>query len=514
MKRQIEQLKDHEYDILVIGGGILGLFIAWDAVLRGLSVALIDKGDFGGATSSNSLRIIHGGFRHIRSLNLRTSRRYMREQRIFMKIAPHLVRPMPVIIPIYGGGFFTKKSLEAAIKIYALLGTGLGAPGEKNLTENKNRVISAQECAAMIPDIEKKNLSGGIVFTDCQLSNSERFSIQIAASAFREGVHLANYVEALGLIINDNRVCGASVRDSLTGNEFEIHAKFTVNSSGPWLNQLLSRTGKNCSVPTPGNLKAFNVAIRRDLTNGYTLGLNAKIKNPFIQSIFSKNYRYLFITPWKGRSLVGTEYLPSNDDPDNFKESHEDIGSFLDDINTCYPAASLNTDDVEFVYGGYVPTYSVNDGKSKIGVRTHLYDHEKEHGISGLCSARGSKYTEARIVAEECVDLAMNKIGKTFRISLTASATPYSSYFNKFQHSANIEKNKDALERSQIVFAIREEMAQKLSDVVFRRMDLHYEEIRTNLKKYSEVMAKELNWDDSRRKKEEAEVMSRLSIFH
>ncbi len=514
MKRRLEQLKDREYDILIIGGGILGLFIAWDAALRGLSVALIDKGDFGGATSSNSLRIIHGGFRHIQYLDFSSTRRFMKEQRILMKLAPHLVRPMPVIIPLYNSNFFTKKSFDAALKVYDLLAIGLGASKHSGLEKFNNRVITREECIDMIPDIEKNNLSGGIIFTDCQLSNSEHFSLTIAASAFEEGANLANYVQALGLNIKNNRVKGAFVRDIITRDEFEIRAKFTVNSSGPWLNYIPSRTGINSSLASSGNLKAFNLAIRRDLTKGYALGLNTKIKNPTIQSIFSKKSRYLFITPWKGKSLIGTEYLPSNDDPDNFKETLEEIGSFLDDINTCYPAASLKTDDVEFVYGGYVPTYSVNDGKPKIGVRTHLLDHEKENGPGGLFSARGSKYTEARIVAEECVDLIMTKMGKTFRSSLTGLATPYSGNISNLQDNSNMENKKNSIVSSQIVFAIREEMARKLSDIVFRRLDLDFEEIRTNLKQYSEVMAKELNWDNSTRNKEEAEVISRLPIFH
>jgi len=241
MKRQLEQLSDNEYDILVIGGGIFGLFIAWDAALRGLSVALIDKADFGGATSSNSLRIIHGGFRHLQSFDFRNVRRSIREQRIFMKFAPHLVNPMPALIPLYSNNFLRKKCFAAALGIYDLLGIGLSESKESGFNKFNNRVIPREECIKLIPDIEKSNLSGGIGFTDCQLSNSERLSVQVADSAFKKGAHLANYVEALDLIIKDNRVKGAAVRDNLTGDEFNIRAGCTVNSSGPWLNHLLPR---------------------------------------------------------------------------------------------------------------------------------------------------------------------------------------------------------------------------------------------------------------------------------
>lgn len=513
MKRQLEQLKDNEYDILIIGGGILGLFIAWDAALRGLSVALIDKGDFGGATSSNSLRIIHGGFRHIQNLDFRKTRRFIKEQKIFMKIAPHLVRPMPVIIPLYSSNFLGKTLYSAALKIYELLAIGLGVSKEIDLKKYSNRLISREECIEMIPDIEKNNLSGGIIFVDYQLTNSERFSIQVAASAFREGAHLANYVEAVGLNIKDNKVKGASVRDNLTGNEFEIRARFTVNSSGPWLDGLLSSTGNDSPIKGCGISKAFNLSIKRDLTNGYALGLHSRIKDRYKSNLFSKNSRYLFITPWNDKSLIGTEYLPTNLEPDNFKVTSDEIFSFLDEINALYPGASLGKEDVEFVYGGYVPTYIDTSGDAKIGTKNHIYDHEKEQGLSGLFSARGSKYTEARIIAQETVDAIFRKIGETFRPSITESALLNFSKFDNSKYQTN-EEIDDNLTKSQIIYAIQEEMAQKLTDVIFSRIALNFDEIKSNLKQYSRIMADELNWDDSRMKKEEDEVYSRFSIFH
>jgi glycerol-3-phosphate dehydrogenase len=512
LKRQLEKLKDNEYDILIIGGGILGLFTAWDAALRGLSVALIDKGDFGGATSSNSLRIIHGGFRHIQNLDFSNTRRFMREQRIFMKIAPHLVKPMMVIIPLYSNNFLRKTPYLAALKIYDLLGIGLGVSKEIDSKKYSNRIISSEECMEMIPDLEKKNLSFGMIFIDCQLTNSERFSIQVAASAFKEGAHLANYVEALDLDIKDNKVNGAVVRDNLTGDEFEIRAKFTVNSSGPWLNSLLSHIGGNSSIKGYGLSKAFNLLINRDLTNGHALGLDSQIKDRYKANLFSKNSRNLFITPWNGKSLIGTEYLPTELEPDKLKVTSEEISSFLDEINTSFPAASLRKEDIEFVYSGYVPTYLVRNGKVKIGAKNYIYDHEKEQGLSGLFSARGSKYTEARIVAQETVDVILRKIGKTFIPSITQSTQLELGKFDNTEHVIN-EEIDDKLIKSQIIYAIQEEMAQKLTDVIFSRIDLDFDKIRSNLKQYSAIMAKELDWDDARIKKEEGEVHSRFSSF-
>ena len=146
MKRQLEKFTEREYDLLVIGGGIFGLFIAWDGALRGLSVALIDKGDFGGATSSNSLRIIHGGFRYLESLDLFNARKFIKEQRIFMKLAPRLVKPMPVLIPIYNDNFLKKSSYKAALKIYDMLSSSIGDSADIISNQFSNRYISKDEC--------------------------------------------------------------------------------------------------------------------------------------------------------------------------------------------------------------------------------------------------------------------------------------------------------------------------------------------------------------------------------
>ena len=555
MKRQLELFINNEYDVLVIGGGINGLFIAWDAALRGLSVALIEKADFGGATSSNSLRIIHGGFRHLQNLDLRKTRRFMREQRIFMKMAPHLARPMPIIVPFYNSSSLKKKSIAAAIKIYDLLGMSLSELEVSSLGKFKNRIITSQECTEMIPNIKNHSLSYGIRFADCQLVNSERFSIQVASSASREGAHLANYVEALSFIVEDNRVKGAAVRDSLTGDEFEISAKITVDASGPWLNSLLSRMGYENSVSEDGISKAFNILIKRDLTNSYALGLHSQIKSRYQANLFSKQSRYLFVTPWKGQSLIGTQYLPSNTGPDNFKIADQELSNFLDEINECYPSASLKMDDVEFVYGGFVPTYLSKNGIERIGIKNHIYDHEKTKGLGGLLSARGSKYTEARIVAQETVDLVIRKIGATFRPSNTRLIEYDFGHFDDFESYINNEigRNKDLLQpslteklisaygvsyqdiiryidnsksgqlnhinkeslvKAQVLYAIREEMAQKLTDVIFSRIDLNMDEISSSLREYSKIMADELNWSESKRIKEEDEVKSRISNFN
>jgi glycerol-3-phosphate dehydrogenase len=168
MKRELYRLSENEYDLLVIGGGVFGLFIAWDAALRGLSVALVDKSDFGSGTSSNSMRIMHGGFRYLRFFDLRSARRHIREQAVFRRMAPHLVHPMPVMIPVYGN-FLRKESLAVAVRVYSILATRLSRTRSIGRAELENRALSAKECMEIIPSLKHLNLKGGIIFTDCQI---------------------------------------------------------------------------------------------------------------------------------------------------------------------------------------------------------------------------------------------------------------------------------------------------------------------------------------------------------
>ena len=557
MKRELRRLSENEYDLLVIGGGIFGLFITWDAALRGLSVALVDKSDFGSGTSSNSLRIIHGGFRHLRSFDLRNARRYIREQAVFMKMAPHLVRPMPVVIPVYGNQFLRKGSLAAAVRVYNLLGSGLTGTISTDGVKFENRVLSSDECMKFIPGLEQSDLRGGIVFTDCQISNSERFTLEVAASACDEGADLANYLEVVGLLKDDTGVKGAKVKDNLTGDNFDIRARFIVNASGPWINGLLNRIGNYVSVRGHGISRAFNLLVDRQLTDGYALGLRRRIKNRDTAGLLSRNSRYLFITPWNSGSLIGTEHLTSSSDPDNFHITDDELISFLNEINESYPYASLKKENVAFVYGGHIPTNIDGNGHAGIENKNCILDHGQERGMKGLISVIGIKFTDARIVAEKTIDTVLRKMGKDHRPSKTDSTVLSCSGYGQLEHYINeeIKKNDPELnpsstrklihaygssyrevlksadpgpendltrfdERSvikaQTVYAVKEEMARKLSDVVFRRTDLglNPSNIRDNLDEYAKIMGEELGWDDVRIKEEKKEVFSKLNAFH
>lgn len=551
MKRDLNRLSSNEYDLLVIGGGIYGVCVARDATLRGLSVALVDKGDFGHATSFNTLRLIHGGFRYLRSLDIRRARQSLCEQIIFMRIAPHLVHPLPVLVPSYGHLMHGKEILSFALMAYRnLVRRVLQDENLRRVPEG--RTVSREECFQIFPDIERKGLTGGIIFYDCQLSDSERLIISLAQSAAKNGADMANYLEAIDFIKDKNRIGGVRAKDNIAGDVFDIRARFVVNTGGPWLKRVLGIINDGTEI-RQGLSKAFNLVVKRKFSKEFAMGICTRLQNHNTSRLLGKRSRYLFLVPWKENSFIGTEHLPFEDNPDDLSISEDEISNFLREINEAWPQASLGLEDVRFVYKGCLPTTLTNGGYAKLASKYCIYDHGRRNGLGGVISVNGVKFTEARYVAEKVVDLVFAKLNREspkFRATL---APVYGGDIERFDDflSGKIRRNfpglspigvqnlisiygsayAEVLERpyrrerlefadsgelikkARILYAIREEMAQCLSDVVFRRTDFatNAQCDSEDLMMCAEIMAQELDWNRDRMRKEVDEVRSVLS---
>lgn len=556
MKRDLNRLSENKFDVLVIGGGIYGIFVAWDAALRGLSVALVDKGDFGHATSFNTLRLIHGGFRYLQSLDIRRARQSIYEQTVFMRIAPHLIKPLPVLIPAYGHFSRGKEILSLALKMYNLISFDRNRLRLSQDTIPLGSTLSRDECIKAIPDIEQNGLTGGIIFYDCQISSSERLIISLARSAYTAGAVLANYAEVKGFVREKNRIAGVLVKDVINGDEFEIQAKIVVNTSGPWLNRVLGYLNKNNHILNQGLSKAFNILINRRITTNYAFGIYSESQNKQSAKLLGKRSRYFFITPWQDRSLIGTAHLPYYGDPDRFQVTKDEVKAFLDEINSAYPSSKIELLDVCFAYGGYLPTNISRAGTLQLSTDYSIYDHGTDQDLEGLVSVSGVKFTEARLVAERVVDLVFRKFGKTTPISYTRMTPVHGGDIEHISDFISIETKKrnsmskpemicdlinyygssyseilkyvngasdsngrvierSSLIRAEIIHGIRDEAAQKLSDVIFRRTNLCID-VNTkddSLKNYAEIMAKELKWDQKRIDQELEDTIGTLSSF-
>jgi len=541
MKRDIEGMSSRGYDVLVIGGGITGAFVAWDASLRGLKVALVDKGDFGGATSAATSKLIHGGLRYLKTLEVGLVRESLQERRIMEIIAPHQVYPLPFVFPAYGWG---KRGLPAAIS--AMIFYDTLSYDRKWINDDDKKIpghekFSAEEILEMEPILDPTDLKGGVIYYDCQMYNSERLTLEPILSAVEYGADVANYVLVEELLKKGNDIEGAQMRDLLSGKQFDIRARVTVNAAGPWADLMLAkiRGRKHRGLVRSKGIHIITRPLHKD---------HAMI-------LQTESGRHFFIIPWRGHSLIGTTDVVYKGDPDKFKVTHQDITDFLDEINKTVPAARLTQSDVLFQYGGLRP---IVEKETSVEVEVYdasrkyeLYDHEADEGVRGFVTAIGGKYTTARNMAQQLVDIIITKLGMKPVACLTHT-TPlyggemgrYASFVQRAKKSPpehlsdeiveNLCRNygsryldviktakKKHLEKvcdkfpeimAEVIYAMDTEMAVSLSDVLFRRTGLGTlgnpgTEV---IEKVADVMAGELKWKKAQKNKE---IEQALEVF-
>jgi glycerol-3-phosphate dehydrogenase len=541
MKRDLAQLVNTEFDLLVIGGGIYGACVAWDATLRGLSVALLEKGDFGSATSANSLKIIHGGLRYLQHADFRRMRESIRERTILMDIAPHVVHPLAVLIPTYGHGMSGKEILTLAFKVNDLASYDRNRLLDPSKHIPAGYTVTREECLELVPSVPKRALTGAAIYYDAQVYNSERLPLAFIQSAVDAGAQVANYAEVTGLLSESDRVSGASVTDLNTGDQFEVRARMSVNASGPWFNRVLSWLNSNPDRARVRFAKAINL-VTPPLFDTYAVGLLSGRRRRDNDAVVNKGGRFLFCVPWRGRSLIGTEYIPFDGDPDRCQATEEEVAGFLQEVRQTCPAANWEIGDVHFVHSGLVPIVDIHEQTGSVQLTKHYQIHDHRHlGIKGLVSLVGVKYTTARDVAEKVVDLVVQRSnGRSIRsktaytplhggrienfesyLEAQVRARPcglgadtvrrlvynYGSEYHRVLEYVDPKVRADATLsdellglKAEVRHAVHEEMAQKLADVVFRRTELgtagHPGE--GLLRFCAAVMGQEMGWSQRR----------------
>lgn len=556
MKRDLSQLTRRTFDVLIVGGGIYGACAVQEATLRGLSVALIDKADFGAATSANSLKIIHGGLRYLQQADIIRMRESIRERRTLLHIAPHLVHPMPVAVPTYGHGMKSKEIMSIALAMNDLVSFDRNQLGDPQKHIPHGRTISRDECLYLFPGIHEQGLTGAALFCDAQVFNSERLSLAFIRAAEKADAVVANYVEATRFLRQDGRVTGVCARDTLTDESFDIRARIVINMAGPWAQQMLDNLGSAPKRPRIRLAKAINVVTRR-LFGQYALGVSTRSSYQDRDAIINKGSRLLFIAPWRDYSLIGTAYSPCDDAPDTFKVTAENIKTFISEVNHACPGAQLTEDDVLFVHKGLLPMKDVHPGTGDVQLVKHYrIDDERSGGVPGLLTVVGVKYTTARDVAEKAINRVFELWGQKAPPSLSAITPVHGGqieWFDTFLHreiqkqpcglqddtiqsliynyGSSYREVLDTLDRvnpvhphvlpeskmvlkAQIRYAVHEEMALKLSDVVFRRTDLGTAGYpgRDVLEFCAGVMSAELHWSQSRIQQELDEVLQAFDI--
>jgi glycerol-3-phosphate dehydrogenase len=262
MVRDLARLAQESFDVVVIGGGIYGLSIAWELACGDLRVAIVERDDFGGGTSFNSLKTIHGGIRALQHGALGDMREFVREQRAIATITPHLLHPLPFVVPTYRHPVRNRLAMRIFFRIFDRLAADRSDGIEPSRRLAPSRTISRAECLRLNPAIDPAGVTGGAVWHDYQLHSPERYALALLHSSRRAGAAAANYTEAIGLLVRDRRVRGVRFRDRMSGSEFEVAAPVVVNAAGPGAWPFLERAGQvPASRPAPRFSLAMNLVV-------------------------------------------------------------------------------------------------------------------------------------------------------------------------------------------------------------------------------------------------------------
>lgn len=540
MKRDLNALAATEFDLLIVGGGIYGATVAWEASLRGLSVALIERGDFASGTSANSLKIIHGGLRYLQHLDIKRVRESVRERRILLAIAPHLVHPLPCVMPTYGHLMKGKELMRLGLLANDLFSFDRNHLADPDKWIPAGRVISRKQVLELLPGIDTAGVTGGACWTDAHMYNSERMTLAFLLSAASHGAQLANYVEAESLALEKGVVKGVHARDVLSGDTFDVRARLVVNAAGGWVDELLAASGLQ---PVPFQLStAMNIIVRKQLLNGYAAGVYGRFTYPTPGGRTHAGRHVLFMAPWRGYTIIGTFHRPYVEGKVQLQVSEQEVGEFLAEVKSAYPGGEITRDDIVFVHKGFLPMDGINAKTGEVQLTKHyrLLDHARLGGPEGLLTVIGVKFTTARDVAEKIVNLAAKKLGKakegsrsratpliggdiprfcSFLEDVLAHApggvspallrhlvlnygTEYVRLLGYGQESAALLSPLPGSQvlGAEVIHAAREEMACTLSDVVLRRTELGSAEYPGDeaIEHCARLMAKELAWPAKR----------------
>lgn len=549
--RDPDRLASTEFDLVVVGGGIYGVWATLDAAQRGLKVALIEQNDFGSGASANSQRVVHGGLRYLQHADFKRMRESIRERSNLLRLAGHMVVPMPFLVPTYGLGMRGRPALFTAMKMNDLISSDRNRGLSESRQLPNGRLISADECLRMVPGIEQSGLTGGAIFYDAQVNNSERLTLAVVRSAVASGAQVANHMRVTGLLRDGDKVTGVQAEDRLTGESLEIRSKVTLGCAGPW-------TGRTGSMPAHNSdelkhkypiLRAVAL-VTRDLFDGMGLAVPSRKTHKDQKELISKGFRNLFVTSWCGLSLVGTFYTDYDGDPDALSITPNEIRGFIDEFNQTYPAAGLTYDDVRFTFMGLQPKAPGNsDGEPVCDKRYRLIDHARTENVKGLITVLGVKWTTARDVAEQAVNLAEGQISGGTTVCRTAKTliqgAPegdpiaaleqvqrtrpdwaddaliehlFATYGTRLSPILQLAESDPALRKpvsanhltiaAQIVYAAQNEMARTLLDVLFHRTDIGFRGYPGEdcIKWCASLLAEVLKWDKDRIQREVASI--------
>ncbi|TAJ46511.1 MAG: glycerol-3-phosphate dehydrogenase/oxidase [Herbiconiux sp.] len=391
------RLTRRPYDLLIVGGGINGAAVARDAAQRGLSVALIEKGDFAIGTSSWNSRLIHGGLRYLEHGEIPLVYESLHDRECLLRIAPHLVQPLAFVVPFYRHNHLPGWMFRIGMIMYDVLSFSKSLP--------THRGLGRKDIAAELPGLDKKGLTGAARYYDGQVDFPERLVLETILSAQASGADVANYVEAVEVLTGSDGATGVTARDTLTGETFEIAARCVVNAAGPWVDELGSKHGIDRQVGG---------------TTGTHFVVDAFPGAPEACIYFEarSDNRPILVIPWNGRYLIGTTDDHFEGDASAVRGKDDEVDYLLSETNLLIPGAHLTTDDVLLTYTGVRPLPYRPGAKPGSIPRSHLIlTHDS---VPGLITIVGGKLTPHLSLGQQVTDKAGEILGTKLPKSATA----------------------------------------------------------------------------------------------
>jgi glycerol-3-phosphate dehydrogenase len=381
------RLSSEPFDVLVIGGGITGVGIARDAALRGLKVALVEKSDFASGTSSKSSKLVHGGFRYLEHAQFRLVFEGTNERALLMKVAPHLVRPLEFLLPVYKAdkpGLFV---LDVGLWIY----DGMSKFSSPKL----HRTVRAGRLAKLEPGLKLDALEGGLLYYDCATDDA-RLTLENVIDARALGAAIVNYTRAVKLLKDGDRIIGAEVQAiEGEGATLPIRARVTINATGPWCDEIRQLAGDAGILHT---------------SKGVHLVVDSARLNPRHAVVMKQKKRIVFCIPWGGdRTVIGTTDTFYDGKPEDVHTDQHDVDYLLALANNYFPEAKLRSEDVLATWAGLRPLIKEDDAGATAS------DVSREHLIverPGLVTIAGGKLTTYRRMAAEVVERAGKQLGE------------------------------------------------------------------------------------------------------
>jgi glycerol-3-phosphate dehydrogenase len=493
MRRDLSSLFSPVFDLLVIGAGIHGACIAWDACLRGLRVALVDRSDFGAATSANSLGIVHGGLRYLTRADLPRMLESISERSALLRIAPELVEPLPVLVPTYQGSLVNRATLGTALRLNDLVSIRRNRGLRADRRIPKGRLISPGEAQRLFSWFPGEGLTGGAIWYDARLIHPERLTFSFVRSAADHGATAANYVRVDRLLVRDHMAVGARVTDLEQGSQFDINARVVVVAAGPWTPELLAGTLGRQAAPNPAaRALAVNIRVGRTFAK---VAVGVQSPRGSDEDPVCGGHRFIFAAPQGGNTLLGTWYALAR--PDDLSVGVErGAQALLMEFNQACPGLALTMADVTNYQWGWLRLKDGNErGRATaLAERPYVVNHGTSGSVRHLISVEGVKYTTARRVAERVVSSVFRELDRPSPACRTAEVPLVTSGQEPLIQADGLV---DALP---VRRAVRQEMALKLGDIVFRRTSpgLAGRLSRATVSQAAKLAGTELGWDAAR----------------